>query len=242
MDIKKILKWVGLMLLIWIILFFANIFYIREWRVKYSEQRVQKSIVKNYEDKKIHFDTLIESVRKLGITSITTIEFIKNNKINGYLNSSSGSDSIRLNSMPFDLTVLNIEDERMVHSKFEFLPDGKVEISYGDTIIIANNWHWNFEGGTDNPQFKKFINFIGITNRELETLRGLIKNADCEAISINEDGSFSLRYDGFSMCQYEYFIPRNKTNEYMGYSKLDEGIFCGLNRSNLFCGSLLYNK
>jgi hypothetical protein len=44
------------------------------------------------------------------------------------------------------------------------------------------------------------------------------------------------------MCQYEYFIPRNKMNEYIGYSKLDEGIFCGLNRSNLFCGSLLYNK
>lgn len=242
MNIKKNLKWGGLIILVWIVLFLANTFYIRDWRVKYSEQRVQKSIVKNYEDKKEHFKTLIEYVRKLDIISNTEIEFIKNNKLNCYLNSSSFSDSMQINAISYDLTLLDIEGEGMRQPEFEFLQDGKAKVSYRDTIIVVNNWHWNFEGGSDNPQFEKFINYIGISKRELETLRSLIKEADCEAISFTEDGSFSLRYDGFSMCQYEYFIPRNKMNEYTSFSKLDEGIFCGLNRWDLFCGSVIYNK
>jgi hypothetical protein len=242
MDIKKTLKWGGLIILVWIVFILANTAYIRDWRIKYSEQRVQKSIVKNYEDKKKQFKTLIEYVRKLDIFLYTEIEFIKNGKINGYINSSFVSDTMQINSTTFDLNWLDIEDERMQHPEFEFLPDGKVKISYGDTIFETNNWFWNFEGTTNNPKFEKFINYIGISKRELETLRSLIREVDCEAISINENGSFSLRYDGFRACQYEYFIPTNTMNEYRGYSKLAEGIFCGLNRWDLFCGSVIYNK
>ena len=242
MSIKKILKWGGLISLIWIIIFLSNEFFIRDWRIEHSEQNVQKSIVKNYKDKEEKFERLIKYVRKLEITPIAEIEFIKNIKINSYLNSPFNSDSISINTTPFDFTYYDFEDKKIKQAEFEFLHDGKARIGYLDTIIETNNWHWNFEGGNDNPHFEKFIGYLGISDSELERLRKLIKEANCEAISIYHDSSFSLRYDGISFCQYEYFIPNEKTSNYKDYYRLDDEIFCGLNRNKLFCGYVIYDK
>lgn len=243
MKIKKTIRWVGLIILSGVVFFLANTAYIREWRVRYAEQRVQKSIVKNYEDKQEQFATLIEYVRKLKIPSNTRIEFTRRKYISGYINSPFTADSMQIDSIPLDLNLLDIEVERTLHPEFEFLSNGRVKISYGDTVFEKNNWYWNFEGTTENPQFEKFINYIGISKSEFETLRSLTKDVDCEAISIIDGiGSFSLRYDGVVMCAYEYFIPGVSKNEPKGFSKLDEGVFCGLNRCNLFCGSVIYRK
>ena len=245
MNIKKILKWVGLISLVWIVLFFANEFFIIDWRIEHSEQRVQKNIIKNYEDKKEKFDRIIEYVRKLEIIPIIEIEFKRNKKIDSYLKSPFISDSIRMSSNSFDLNVsYDFEDEEIGQPAFEFLHDGKARIDYVNTIIETNNWYWNFEGGRDKPQFEKFIDYLGISESELEILSKLINEANCEAISIYEEGSFSLRYDGISFCQYEYYAPKNDSTRYklLNEVKLEDNIYCGLNRVSIFCGYVIYDK
>ena len=96
MNFKKGVKWVGLLSIIGIVLLLANEFFIRDWRIQHSEKSVQKSIIKNYEGKEEKFSDLINYVRKLNMPPIVEIEFLKNNKINSYLNSPFVSDSIKL--------------------------------------------------------------------------------------------------------------------------------------------------
>lgn len=242
MSIRIIVKWVSFISLIWAVLFLANEFFIRDWRIQHSEQRVQKSIVKNYEGKEEKFEHLIKYIRKLEIIPKVEIEFTKNEIINSYLNSPYISDSFRINTTPVNLGLYDVEKNEIEYVEFEISPNGKARIYYTDTIIEAKNWNWNFEGGDNNPQFEKFITYLGISKRELENLRKLIKEIDCEAISIYQDSSFSFRYDGFSLCQYEYYIPKRKVNSFKNYKKLNDNIFCGLNRNELFCEYLIYDK
>ena len=242
MNIKDVIKWGGLLILIWTTLFFANEFFIRDWRIQYSEKRVQKSIVENYAGKEEQFRDLINYVRKLDLPIMTDIEFTKGAIINGFLNSSSIPDSLDVNLAAFNLTTYDFEEGEIWPMEFEFLPDGKVKVDYGDSIMVTNNWYWSFEGGSDHPQFKKLIDYLGVTKNELDVLRSLTKEANCEAISINHDGSFSLRYDGIRFCQYEYLISKWKLDNYKNYIKLDDEIFYGLNHWDLFCGYVIFDK
>lgn len=174
MNIKKILKWGGLLTLIWIILFLSNEFFIRDWRRNSSEASVQKSIVENYKNKEDKFRHLIQYVQNLKINTTVEIEFLKNNKIDSWLDSPFVSYSIKINATPFDLTPYDDENKGAKPPEFEFMPNGNAEIDYVDTTIESNSWSWNFEGGKDNFQFEKFINYLGISELELETLGELI--------------------------------------------------------------------
>ena len=239
---KRVMKWCAWLTLIYLVLFFGESSFTRDWRIMYSEMRVQKSIVKNYSVKEEKFGQLIEYVRNLAITSPLDIEFKNRHQINAYLGNPFKADSIKINSAFIDLALCGMEGYGKLGAEFEILPNGIARIDFIDTIIETGHWYWNFEGGYDSPSFKKFIHYLGISQCELDTLRRFIKEANCEAISINQDGSFSLRYDGFSECQYEYFIPISEIYVPKHYSRLDDGIYYGLNRADLFCGDIIYDK
>jgi len=111
MSLKKIIKWIGRISLTWIILFLANELFIREWRINYSEKRVQKSIVENYELKSDRFVDLINYLQELNMTSSVEIEFQKGNIINSYLSDVLPPDSVEANATPLSLTTYDYENE-----------------------------------------------------------------------------------------------------------------------------------
>ena len=242
MDVKRFFKWGILLTFMYCVLSVIYNHFILDWRINYSERRVQESIVKNYKSNEEEFKKLIYYIRKLEINPVSEIEFLSNDKVNAYLNSPFEFDSLENLSTSIDLIPHEIDEEETWQLDFEFLPSGKVRIEYQDTIINTGNWYWNFEGNSEHPHYNKLINYLGISEIELNRLRRLIKGVDCEALSINLDKSFSLRYDGISFCQYEYYIPNKRIESYKNYLNLEEDIFCGLNRFELFCGYVIYNK
>ena len=59
----------------------------------------------------------------------------------------------------------------------------------------------------------------------------------------NKDKSVSIRFDGFSMHQYEYYFPSEKGKAPSDYEKLDEGIYAGIYDDGLLCGwMVIFNK
>jgi hypothetical protein len=245
MKIKKIIKWGLIIILVWTFLILFNQFYIIDWRIEYSENRVQENIIKNYEGKEDKFEQVIEYIQVLDIKPPVEIEFIKNSRTRSYFNSPAVSDSASYNSAYFDLNYFNIiKGEKNEQMDFELLEDGKARISYADTVIETKNWHWYFEGGRGTPHYEKYLDYIGITEAELEVLRGLIFEINCEAIQIHTRNGFSMRYDGHGLCQYEYYIPAVDSSRFklMNEVRLSNNIFCGLNRSDIFCGYIIYDK
>lgn len=76
----------------------------------------------------------------------------------------------------------------------------------------------------------------------IDSLKRLVETVDCEAITIHNDKSVSLRYDGFEFCQYEYIFRKTKPILLHNYFQLDNEVYCGENRSSLFCGDIIYKK
>lgn len=237
MDIKKNLKWGIVIITILIALIWAGTPFVKDYLAEFSEQRVKESIQRNYAENKVGFSRLIKYYRALGIKSKAELEFLNDSLINGYLQSPIVSNTHSDNTF-----WLNLESQNIPPSEFIFLPDGKVQITNEDTMVVKENWLWNYEGTIIDPKFEKFIGCIGISKSEFDTLKNLVTSVECEAITTFEDGSFSLRYDGISMCQYAYFITNEKGARFSNYTKLGEGIYCGLIKSELFCGRWIFKK
>ena len=104
-SVKRILKYGGILFLLGIAIFLSNELFIRDWRIKHSEKRVQKSIKSNFHSKKEEFKKFKEFIQNLDINPFTEIEFLKGNKISGDLSSHSLTDSIFNNSVPFYLFI-----------------------------------------------------------------------------------------------------------------------------------------
>jgi len=238
--IKEILKYGGIIFLLGMIIFVSNELFIRDWRIERSEKRVQKSIKSNFQDKKEEFKNFKEFIHKLNINPVTEIEFLGRNKISAELSSHSMTDSIFNNSAPFYFS--SDDDELEIDVKFELNQNGTATVNYLDTIFETHNWSWNFKGDKKNKDFKKFIEYAGISEKDFETLRNKIKELDCEAIWIHKDKSVSIRYDGFSMYQYEYYLSSEKGEYPTNYEKLDEEIYAGLYDNGLFCGWIIFDK
>ena len=120
--------------------------------------------------------------------------------------------------------------------------NGIATVNYLDTNFETHNWSWNFKGDKKAKDFKKFIEYAGISEVDLEDLRNKIKKLNCEAIWIQRDKSVSIRFDGFSMYQYEYYFPSEKGKSPSDYEKLDEGIYAGLYDNGSFCGWIIFDK
>lgn len=237
---KKILKYGGIIFLLGIIIFISNELFIRNWRIKHSEERVQKSIKSNFQNKKEEFNMFKDFVQTLEINPVTEIEFLRGNKFSGDLSSHSMTDSIFNNSMQFYFSSDDYESD--IDIDFELSQNGIANVNYLDTTFETHNWIWNFKGNNKDKDFKKFIKYIGISEEELKSLRSKIKELDCEAIWVHKDKSISIRFDGFSMYQYEYYFPSEMNKVPSEYKKLDKGIYSGLYDNGLFCGWIIFSK
>ncbi len=235
--VKNILKYGGVLFLFGLIIFISNDLFIRDWRIKHSEERVKKNIKLNFQNKKEEFKMFNNFLLNLEMNPVDEIEFLGENKICGYLSGHSKTDSILDNSF-----YIHFSSDNESEVEFELRKNGSAKVNYLDTIFETYNWSWIFNGNNEDIGFKKFIKYIGITEEELNVLRCKTKALNCEAIGVHEDKSISIRFDGFSMYQYEYYFPNKRNEVNPKYEKLDEGIYSGLYDSGLFCGGIIFDK
>ena len=234
MRIKKIMKWLLAIFSICVILFLSDALYIRDWRTKRSEERVSKNIILNYENRKSEFINLIAYTKN--IPPIGEIEFTEDGKFITYFSSYSTDRE----STQYHLSSYGVEG--LPQSEFTLLKNGLATIKYNDTIIETKNWFWEFEGTSKDRDYDKVIDYMGLSMNQLDSLRTLVEKTNCETIEIYKDKSVTLRYDGHKGCQYEYFITNSNCGLPEEYVKIDAGIYCGLNKSTMFCGSIIYDK
>ncbi|MEL6867595.1 MAG: hypothetical protein AAFP19_24435, partial [Bacteroidota bacterium] len=86
-TIKNILKYGSLLGLLGMAVFISNELFIIDWRIKHSEERVQKSIKSNFQDKSEEFRKFKDFVYDLDINPNTDIEFLRGNRISVDLSS-----------------------------------------------------------------------------------------------------------------------------------------------------------
>lgn len=89
-------------------------------------------------------------------------------------------------------------------------------------------------------EFRKFINYLGITEDEFDLIATKLKSINFESIYIHEDKSIEIRYDGMVLYKYEYYFPSKAGKIPKGYEKLDSGVYAGFYDSGLidFIGPL----
>ena len=234
MNLRKTLKWLLIIFLAWAGFTLANDFIIRDLRIKYSEKRVRKNIVHNYNEHKSDFKNLIKFTKDL--KPIREIEFRKNGEFFSLIT----SDSFDYEGLNFPLKTVDYED--LPKTDYHIGENRQAMININGTILKTYNWSWEFEGDSNNSEYLNFLDLIQMTKEQLDSLRILVENLNCEAITIHNDNSIALRYDGFSMCQYEYLINKEETRIPEDYIQIEREIYFGENRSELFCGWMIYGK
>ncbi|PHN05386.1 hypothetical protein [Flavilitoribacter nigricans] len=232
-------KWAVVLLLSGLLLIFTYELYVEEWLLARAEKRVQNSIQTNYLERKVQLAELLNFLEDLDLPPLTEIEFT--GKENWYIHlSRDDSDSITFNLAALD----HLEETTDYRVRdLEFLQDGRVKLIMPDTTVILTVWNWEGDSRKNDKYSPKLMAYLGLSDTPLEQLYTLLKNADTEAVFIHQDRSISIRYDGHSLCQYEYFVPSGtvrKVPDY--YTSLGQRIFWGLRRSNLFCGFARYDK
>lgn len=231
---KKTLLWVGLLIAFIAIYMFGYLAYHHFFRDKIqqnSEKRININIAKNYHSKKSAFNELIAYTSHLN--SFPSITFLEDKNISCTL-----SNIVHIDTSYTDISFFTEFDPRA--KNIRLLDEQVVQLQFPDTTITVPRWIWYFEGSKDIPGYDVVLDVLNIHEHQLDSLRTLLKNVDCEAIGIEDTGDIHLRFDGFEMCQYEYVI--SKDFNYDGYTQIDDNIYYGLNRSPLFCGNMIWNK
>jgi len=232
---KKNIKYAVLILLLGISMYLLNVFVIHDWRIKNSEARVQKSIVTNYQKNNDKFHDLVDFLQDIEIRKGFEIEFLKRSEFSGSIYNESKPSS---NHMVFS----SVEGMEGSYDEFELQKNGVALVNYIDTTFESQNWEWYFRGGNTHKDFERFINYAGMSLEDFGLLRNMIEGLDCEAIHIHEDKSIAIRYDGYSMYQYEYrFIGKNVEPPY-GFERLEDGIYSGLYDAGLCCSAIIFDK
>jgi hypothetical protein len=115
-------------------------------------------------------------------------------------------------------------------------------LKFHDTTFVLKHWYWNFVGGKGDEGYDFVLKKLGVDQRQIDTLRRLLLNVNCEAITIEENGGVRLRYDGNLFCQYEYIKPEKLTRLNNDLIFLDSTVFYVLTKSDLYCGDCLWQK
>ena len=207
------------------------IFY--DWRVQYSEKRVKKNIVSNYKNNRKAFSDLIYCLDNT--PAFPEIEFTKNGEYISTIYSDSSDQQCLEPSLHDPLEAIQV-------LKFPEHKNDYALLAFEENTSKHYCWNWTFRGDQKKPGFKKFCKLLQLTPGQLNKMKEMIDQVNCEAITLHQNNSISIRFDGHSMCQYEYFISTKDSLPPAHYTQLDKNVYFGLNKSELFCGAVIYDK
>ncbi len=238
---KRILLYIAIIACFCFISFFAYEAFLRPVWADFTEKRVQQNIVENFYDRQSSFQELLDYLQEIEIKPATYFEIGKDKSIWIDVYGPSINDP----SIP-NVPLADLSNENGIHEDLfvEIMEDGSAKLILTDTMIILANWHFHFDGNESDDYFQELIDIADISRQEFIHLKSLLEKVGCESLELSRDGSISLRYDGNGFCQYLYYIPADiSRQDFLEYKQdLGDGIYCGLNRSDLFCGTMIFDK
>jgi len=229
MRVQKIAWLGGLLITICVIIYKC---YLDDFIQEYSVNRVEKEIIKNYDNNKNNFADLLTYAK--AISDLPTIIFLDADKIESFMY----PDSINLDSSCFDLLTLTALGQKM--EKISLLSNGSVEIHVNDTIMIIPCWTWAFEGGKGDLGYDFLLKKLDITDSVMDSVRTYVRKVNCRSVRIDKDNIY-LRFYGTELCKFEYLIAKNNAYDSTLYHKLGENVYWSIKKDDQFCGDCFGN-
>lgn len=220
--------------------FLCFCFWAWQCRPSITEEQAEKMVVNNavynYNNKKYNFLQLTDFIKETGINNFRDLMFLDNDRIV----CSVFADSFYVENLKNDIpTIMKIVPD---FRSITLLPNNQAKIMYADTFLVLSKWIWEFEGGVNDIGYDFILKCLKLDHKQILTFKSLIKDINCESISVEKNQKIELIFDGCHHYNVRYAISNTIGYETFRYLKIDTNVFCGVFKELRFRGKACWEK